>query len=73
MDILEKRRRIRNSFLKVFENDDGQIVLSDLADFAHADDADFCGDPRKDAYMQGRRSVVLEIRKILKGNPDENV
>ena len=73
MDILEKRRRIRDSFLKVFENDDGKIVLDDLADFAHADDADFCSDPRKDAYMQGRRSVVLEIRKILKGNNNETV
>ena len=67
MEPEEKQRRIRNSFLKVFTSDDGEEVLRRLAEFSHADDAEFCNDPRKDAYLQGRRSVVLEIRKILKG------
>ena len=51
--------------LKVFSSDDGVVVMRYLARFAHADDADFCNDPRKDAYLQGRRSVVLEIRNIM--------
>lgn len=68
----EKQRRIRNSFLKVFTSDDGAEVLRHLAGFSHADDAEFCSDPRKDAYLQGRRSVVLEIRKILKGKEMED-
>ncbi len=64
-------RRIRDSFLKVFTCDDGEVVLRSLAGFARADEAEFCGDPRKDAYLQGRRSVVLEIRRILKGKTEE--
>lgn len=51
--------------LKVFSSDDGVVVMRYLARFARADDADFCNDPRKDAYLQGRRSVVLEIRNIM--------
>lgn len=56
--------------LKVFSSDDGVVVLRYLAKFARADDADFCNDPRKDAYLQGRRSVVLEIRNIMKEKND---
>ena len=54
------------AFGLVFASDNGRIVLEYLAEFAHADDADFCNDPRKSEYIQGRRSVVLEIRKIIK-------
>ena len=63
----EEIRKVRESFLKVFHGDDGAVVLRHLAEFAHADDADFRADPRLDAYMQGRRSVVLEIRKFIAG------
>ena len=61
---------VRESMLKVFSSDDGVIVMRYLAKFARADDADFCNDPRKDAYLQGRRSVVLEIRNIMKEKND---
>ena len=67
----KQRRSVRESMLKVFSGDDGVIVLRHLAEFARADEAEFCNDPRKDAYWQGRRSVVLEIRSIMKGNSDE--
>ena len=67
MTAAEEKRRIRESFLKVFHGDDGAKVLRALADFAHADTAEFCADPRRDAYMQGRRSVVMEIRNIMEG------
>ena len=66
-----EQEKIRESFLKVFTSDDGVIVLRVLARFAHADDADFCVDARKSEYLQGRRSVVLEIRNFLKGEDDE--
>lgn len=57
--------KTRYSFRKVFNTADGRIVLDALAEFARADEAEFCQDPRKDAYLQGRRSVVLEIRKNI--------
>ena len=65
------RRRVRDCMLKVFSSDDGVIVLRYLAEFSRADEAEFCNDPRKDAYLQGRRSVVLEIRNIMKEKKDE--
>ena len=62
---LEKNKR-KYLFQKVFLTGEGKKVLEELAEFAHADDAEFCNDPRKDAYMQGRRSVIMEIRKSCK-------
>ena len=67
----ERKRRIRDSFLRVFTSDDGVIVLRELAEFALADRADFCADQRKADYLQGRRSVVMEIRNQLKEKEDE--
>ena len=61
-----EQERKKYLFQKVFLSGEGQKVLEELAEFAHADEAEFCNDPRKDAYIQGRRSVVLEIRRILK-------
>jgi hypothetical protein len=58
--------KLRTAFGLVFAGDYAKIVLDHLAEFAHADDADFCNDPRKSEYLQGRRSVVLEIRKLIK-------
>lgn len=59
--------QIRMAVLRTFHSDDGRITLQYLAEFAKADDADFCLDARKSEYLQGRRSVVLEIRKIING------
>lgn len=63
--------KIRNCVKRIFSTDEGAVVLDYLAAFAHADDADYCNDPRKDAYLQGRRSVVLAIRNIMKEKDDE--
>ena len=51
---------------RVFSTDVGKAALETLEKFARADEADFCEDPRKQDYMQGRRSVICEIRKALK-------
>ena len=63
--------KIRNCVKRIFSTDEGAVVLTHLAEFAHADEASYCNDPRKDAYLQGRRSVVLEIRNIMKEKIDE--
>ena len=64
---------INLEFVKVFDNDAGRKVLKYLAAFAEADNADFIADQRKSDYIQGRRSVVMEIRKILKEGEQTNV
>ena len=54
---------------RAFSTDDGRVALAYLARFARADEAEFCADPRLSEYIQGRRSVVLEIRKVF-NNPE---
>jgi len=61
-----KHNRLRLDFHLTFDSDNGRAVLDELTEFSHADDAEYCADARKDAYMQGRRSVLLHIRKLLK-------
>ena len=53
-------------FQKIFLSPEGSKVLAALAEFARADEAEYCADPRKDAYFQGRRSVILFIRNSIK-------
>ena len=64
-------KRTVNSIKRAFSTDEGIVALEYLAAWARADEADFCEDPRKEAYLCGRRSVVMEIRKILKEKCDE--
>lgn len=61
-----KHNRLRLDFHLVFDNDHGRAVLDELAEFTHANDAEYCSDPRKDAYLQGRRSVMIHIQNLLK-------
>ena len=45
--------KIRTAFGLVFASEQGKIVLQHLAEFAHADEAEFCNDPRKSDYLLG--------------------
>ena len=53
---------------KIFKCDEGVTFLRELEEFTRVDEAEFCSDPRKSEYLQGRRSVMLHIRKFLKGD-----
>ena len=61
-----KHNKLRLAYHLTFDNDHGRDVLEELAEYTRADEAEFCADARKDAYMQGRRSALLHIRKLLK-------
>lgn len=63
----DKKNRKRLDYHIAFDNDHGRAVLDDLAEFTRCDEAEYCADARKDAYLQGRRSVLLHIRELLKG------
>ena len=60
--------KLRNACLKIFSSDDGKILMNFLIHFTRADEAEYCVDPRKDAYLQGRKSVVCELKKIMHEN-----
>ena len=47
-------------------SDNGKLVLAHLERFCFADQETFNPDSAVTAYNQGRRSVILEIRRLLK-------
>ena len=57
MDDKEKRKL----FCRIFQEGAGEIVLAELKKFARYDDGQFIPDPRLEAYINGRRSVISEI------------
>lgn len=57
--------KIVSLFRRLFETPEGAAVLHELEIFAQMNDAEYIADANLAAYLQGRRSVVCEIRKIL--------
>ena len=64
-DLLRSKRK---SYQVTFESDDGKFVLKDLLRFCRVDESCFDDDPRKHAYLEGRREVGMRIMKILEMN-----
>lgn len=48
-----------------FSTEAGMIALAALSRFAEADHADFIQNPRLMDYLQGRRSVICQIKEVL--------
>lgn len=67
----QRRKRVNQRFREVFSSDEGVIVLEELSRFCHMGNGEFVADPRKLDYLQGRRSVVCEILRILNEKEDE--
>lgn len=57
---------VKQSVALAFATDHGRITLSYLEQFAHMDEDEFLPDPRKMDYLAGRRSVIREIKRIIK-------
>lgn len=58
--------RLRNACMRIFHSEDGRLLMDYLVKYARADEADFCDDARKAAYLLGQKSVIFEIRNIMK-------
>lgn len=52
-------------FKMVFGSAEGKKVLEYLEEFARSEDFAFCPDERLEAYLNGQRSVVAEIKKMI--------
>lgn len=48
-----------------FSGETGALALAALSRFAEADHADFIQNPRLMDYLQGRRSVICQIKEVL--------
>ena len=56
----------------VFGSDDGKTVIDDLRARFHANSPTFvAGDPHESAFLEGQRSVVLTIERMI--NPDRKL
>ena len=64
----ERIQHLKFCAAKIFKCDEGITFLRELEAFTLVDKAEFCSDPRKSEYLQGRRSVMLHIRTFLKGD-----
>lgn len=58
-------KKIERAFYDVFESESGKIVMEHLAKITLADEDNFNRDSeRLNCFNQGRRSVIIEIRKL---------
>lgn len=73
MDIFKRQERAERirAYKRVFESDDGKLVLSDLIKVCHVFNTVMDANPVEMAYKEGERSVVLRILRTLKTNPAE--
>ena len=56
----------------VFGSDDGKTVMDDLRARFHMSTPTFvAGDPHESAFLEGQRSVVLTIERMI--NPDRKL
>lgn len=63
---------VRAIFHRVFDTNEGKVVLALLEDFVKLHNGELILDMKKMVYMQGRKSVVLKIKEILNsGGQDE--
>lgn len=66
----ERAERIR-SYKRVFESDDGKVVLHDLMRSCHIFNSTMDANPTEHAYREGERSVVLRILKTINIDPSK--
>jgi len=58
-------------YYDVFTTDKGRLVLSDILERAHIFKSTFNGNPHEAAFMEGERSLALQILAILDFKPDD--
>jgi len=56
---------LHQCYLKCFEGQAGQAVLNDLEARAFVRGTSFSPEPQRAAFNEGRRSLVLHIRRML--------
>ena len=63
---MEKLESLLGAYRFVFNTDEGKVVLEDLETRFHLSASTFeRGDPHFSAFLEGQRSVVLTIKKMM--------
>lgn len=58
---------LQQHYVRCFEDEAGQVVLNDLEARAFVRGTSFTPEPQRAAFNEGRRSLVLHIRRMLEG------
>lgn len=62
---MERKEAIIRAYKRLFDSDDGKVVLQDLAKSCNFSLSSFDSDPYRTAYNEGVRSVILRLFDIL--------
>lgn len=71
--VLSKRSEKRKSFIRVFDTDEGRIVLADLCREAGVTRPRLHTDTNKAMIMQGQQAVVHYILRMLNSKPEDMI
>ena len=63
--VKEKRARLAIAYSKVFESEEGKIVLFDIMRVTGFDRTPFTPDPYEAAFNAGRQSIVHDIVRAM--------
>lgn len=72
---MERSKRIQRAYQDLFSSPQAKDVLADLARFCREDQCTFVVDDphgRISALQEGRREVILRIRKMMALNTEDN-
>lgn len=59
----------QEAYRRMFSTADGKIILKDLGYYCFENDSTFDKDERISSFNEGRRSVILFIRRMLDTDP----
>lgn len=68
----KEEKKLHNATVATLTTEDGKILMEEIEDFCGEGKDVFTGsmDDRGCAYLLGRQSVLLHIRRLLKGDEE---
>ena len=65
----QKQLKKEEAYRRIFDSVDGKTVLKDLGYFCFENDSTFDKDERVTSFNEGRRSVILFIKRMIDTDP----
>jgi len=62
---MREESTLHQFYVRTFEGEAGKAVLEDIEARAYIRETSFSPDPQRTAFNEGKRSLVLHIRRIL--------
>jgi len=66
-----KRKEIILAYRRLFNTEDGKLVLNDMCKMCHFNASTFDPDPYQSANNEGKREVILRIMRTVESDPRE--